>query len=398
MVGAGLRRRAGVRRLGHGPARAAFQLPRSAGMSAPGSPVSLACIGGASSHNAARQPQRRYDMTMKLVRLAAGALLALGLQTAFAQNLIVDTAAVEAAIKRGAVVWDSRDADDYAAGHIAGAVNFGAAGDLFRDANREDPPSAAVAALLFGNAGIDIVNKEVVVYGGKGDPYAYYAARMLEYYGGKHGKVYHGGIDDWKAAAKPMSTQATTLPPVKLTLNAERIGTLWTNDVIDRVRSGGAQIVDVRTPKEYNGEDVRAIRGGHVQGAVNLPYEGNWVDPATPGKLAAKKVSNKDGMSLKPAEDLKAMYAKLDPAKETVVYCQSGVRASETAAVLRDIGFSNVKVYEPSWLGYAGVLSAPAADEVFVNVGALNGRIGSLQNKVRSLEAELAKLQQAGKR
>jgi thiosulfate/3-mercaptopyruvate sulfurtransferase len=334
-------------------------------------------------------------MNSKLRHLLAGALLAVRAWPAFAQSLIVDTAAVEQALQRGAIVWDARDADDYAAGHVAGAVNFGAAGDLFRDANREDPPSAAAAAQLFGNAGIDFLHREVIVYGGKGDPYAYFAARMLEYYGGKHGKVYHGGIDDWKAAGKPVSTQPTKLPPVALTLTAERVGTLWTNEVIERTRAGGAQIVDVRTPKEFSGEDIRAVRGGHIPGAISIPYEANWKDPATPAKLAAKQVSNKDGMSLKPADELKAMYAKLDPTKETVVYCQSGVRASETATVLRDLGFGNVKVYEPSWLGYAGVLSAPAADEVFVNVGALNGRIASLQSRLRSVEGELAKLQQA---
>ncbi len=327
--------------------------------------------------------------------LLAGALLALGWQTGFAQSLIVDTAGIEAAIQRGALVWDARDADDYATGHIPGAVNFGFAGDMFRDPNREDPPSAAVAAQLFGAAGMDINKREVVVYTTKGDPYAYYAARMLEYYGAKHGKVYHGGIDDWKAAGKAISKEATKLPPVTLTLSDERIGTLWTNEVIERVRAGGAQIIDVRTPKEFTGDDIRAIRGGHVAGAMNIPYEANWVDPATPAKLAAKKVSNKDGMSLKPAADLKAMYAKLDPAKETVVYCQSAVRASETATVLRELGFSKVKVYEPSWLGYAGVLSAPAQDEVYVNVGALNGRIASLQGRVKSLEAGIEKLQAA---
>jgi thiosulfate/3-mercaptopyruvate sulfurtransferase len=336
-------------------------------------------------------------MNSHFIRLAAGAMLSLALQSTFAQSLIVDTAAVEQAIQRGAVIWDSRDADDYAEGHIAGAVNFGAAGDLFRDPNREDPPSAAVAAQLFGNAGIDVLKREVIVYGGKGDPYAYFAARMLEYYGGKHAKVYHGGMDDWKAAAKPVSKQATKLPAVTLTLSNDRAGTLWTSDVIERVRAGGAQIVDARTPKEFSGEDIRAIRGGHIVGAVNIPYESNWVDPATPAKLAAKQVANRDGMSLKPAGQLKALYAKLDPTKETVVYCQSGVRASEAAVVLRDLGFSNVKVYEPSWLGYAGVLSAPAADEVFVNVGALNGKISSLQNRVRALEADIGRLQAPAK-
>lgn len=336
-------------------------------------------------------------MYKRLIRLAGAALLALASAAPWAQGLIVDAAGVEAALKRGAIVWDSRDADDYAAGHIPGAVNFGAAGDLFRDANREDPPSAAVAAQLFGNAGMDILNKEIVVYGGKGDPYAYFAARMIEYYGGKHGKVFHGGLDDWKAAGKTLTTQATRLPAVKLALTSERVGTLWTQEVIERVKAGGTQIVDARTPKEYAGDDIRAIRGGHIAGAVSIPYETNWVDPATPAKLAARQVSTKDGMSLKPAEQLKALYGKLDPAKETVVYCQSGVRASETATVLRDLGFSNVKVYEPSWLGYAGVLSAPAEAEVFVNVGALNGRMASLQSRINALESELARLKPAGK-
>ncbi|MGZ9274466.1 MAG: rhodanese-like domain-containing protein [Nitrospira sp.] len=55
------------------------------------------------------------------------------------------------------------------------------------------------------------------------------------------------------------------------------------------------------------------------------------------------------------------LYAGLDPNKEVVVYCQSGVRASLTAAVLRDLGFKDVKVYEPSWLGYAGVERAGGA-------------------------------------
>ena len=74
------------------------------------------------------------------------------------------------------------------------------------------------------------------------------------------------------------------------------------------------------------------------------------------------------------------------------MYCQSGVRASVTVSVLRDLGFKDVKLYEPSWLGYAATLSAPAEREVFVNVGALNGRIAGLQSKLGELEAELAQV------
>lgn len=316
---------------------------------------------------------------------------------AWAQGIIVDTAYVEKAAKSGALVWDARDESDYAAGHIPGAVNIGYVGDVFRDSNREDPPSAAAASKIFGGAGMDVLGREVIVYTNKGDSFAYYGARMVEYYGGKHAKVYHGGIEDWKAAGMPLEKTATRLAPIALTLTTEGKGALGNKELVERVKSGSAQIVDARTPKEYSGEDIRAIRGGHVPGAVSIPYEQNWQDPATGAKLAAKQVSNRDGMALKAADDLKKLYAKLDPAKETVVYCQSGVRASETAAVLRDLGFKDVKVHEPSWLGYAGVLSAPADNEVFVNVGALNGRIASLQNRVKDLESELAKLQAAKK-
>ncbi len=332
-----------------------------------------------------------YRIPNRLLILAACALVA----GARANGLVVDTPYVEKAARDGAIVWDARDEADYAKGHLPGAVNIGNVGDVFRDANREDPPSAAAASRIFGAAGMDILGREVIVYTRKGDAFAYYGARMVEYYGGKHAKVYHGGLDDWTAAGKPVETAAVKLAPVNLALKVEGQGALGNKELVERVRSGTSQILDTRTVKEFTGEDIRAIRGGHVPGAINIPYEENWQDPAAAGKLAAKQVATRDGMSLKPREDLAKLYAKLDPQKETVVYCQSGVRASETAAVLRDLGFKDVKVHEPSWLGYAGVLSAPAEDEVFVNVGSLNGRIGALQNRVKDLESELAKMKGA---
>ncbi|KAF4530875.1 hypothetical protein B566_EDAN018915 [Ephemera danica] len=152
---------------------------------------------------------------VRRVRVGAlGAWLGLCLGWAQAQGLIVDAAGVEQAVARGAVVWDARSPREYAEGHLPGAVNFGAAGDLFRDPNREDPPSAAVAAQLFGQAGVDILNRELVVYAGRGDAIAYFAARMVEYYGGRHAKVFHGGVDEWKAVGKPLVTPATRLPPM----------------------------------------------------------------------------------------------------------------------------------------------------------------------------------------
>ena len=75
---------------------------------------------------------------------------------------------------------------------------------------------------------------------------------------------------------------------------------------------------------------------------------------------------------------------------EAIVYCQSGVRAAETATVLAELGFRNVKVYDSSWLGYGNTLDAPANDAVLLNVGALNNRISGMQARIDALEKELA--------
>lgn len=310
---------------------------------------------------------------------------------AFAAD-VVDTAYVEAALKRGAIVWDARDAEAYTAGHLPGAVNAGETGKTLRDVNREDwLPTPQIEAIL-GKAGIDLLNKEVIVYSRKGDNSAYFGLNTLRYFGATNAKVYHGGLDDWKTAGKAVENTPTRLAPVALKLLPKAGVVLWNDEMLARVREGKTQIVDVRTPKEYAGDDVRAIRGGHVPKAVNIPFEQNWVDPATAAKLAKGEVKTRDGMSLKPREDLIKLYAGLDPEKEVVVYCQSGVRAAQTATVMRDLGFKDVKIYEPAWLGYAGVLSAPADNETFLNVGALNGRIASMQSRIDELQAEIDKL------
>src|SRR5205814_5159435 len=118
----------------------------------------------------------------------------------------------------------------------------------------------------------------------------------------------------------------------------------------------------------------------------------NWVDPETATKLARKQVSNNAGMSLKRTADLKQLYSRFDPKKETIVYCQSGARASETAGVLQDLGFTHVKVYDSSWLGYGNTLDAPANNVTFVNVGLLTSRLSALQEQIKKLEQDLAEM------
>jgi thiosulfate/3-mercaptopyruvate sulfurtransferase len=307
---------------------------------------------------------------------------------AFAMGNIVDTAFVVEAQKRGAIIWDVRSTADYQKGHIPGALNIGAAAQALRNPNTEDYKPIAEIEKTLGAAGLD-PSKEIIVYSSRGDANAYFGLYTIAYFGGKPGSIYHDGIDGWRAAGLEISTAPAKPAPVALKLTPNPSVSVDTPQMLG-ARNKGVQIVDARTVPEFSGNDIRAIRGGHIPGAINIPYEQNWVDPETAGKLARKQVADNTGMSLKPVQDLKKLYAALDPEKETIIYCQSGTRASETAVVLSQLGFKNVKVYEPSWLGYAAVLSAPANNEAFFNVGALNSRLSSMQQRIEHLERELA--------
>ena len=293
------------------------------------------------------------------------------------------------AVRRGAIIWDIRAEADYRRGHIPGAVNIGDVGQILRNPNTEDFIPIGQIESILGAAGID-PTQEIVIYGARASVIAYFGHYAAQYFGGTRSRVYHDGMDGWRAAGQAVSTTATTRAPLALRLTPRAANHISTADVAARLKNPDVQLLDVRTAKEFVGEDIRAIRGGHIPGAINIPYERNWVDPDTVQKLERRQVADNAGMSLKPREELKALYAKLDPNKETVVYCQSGVRAAETATVLVELGFTNVKVYDSSWLGYGNSLDLPANNAVFLNVGALNNRIGSMQNRIDALEKELA--------
>ena len=304
---------------------------------------------------------------------------------------IIDAAAVKAAQARGAIVWDVRATPLYRKGHIPGAVSIGDAGNVLRNPVTEDFIETAQVEKILGNAGIDPA-REVVVYAERGNPYAYFGRFALQYFGAQKVSVFHDGIEGWQEAGNAVETADAQRPAValKLTPRPELIAS--TEDVVTRAKAGAVQISDARTSGEYLGNDVRAIRGGHIPGAVNIPYEQNWKDPETNAKMSRRQVPDNKGAGLASSDALKSLYARLDPDKETVVYCQSGVRAAETAAVLETLGFNKVKVYDSSWLGYAARLDAPAERETFFNVGAMNGKLASMQRKIDELERMIGEL------
>jgi thiosulfate/3-mercaptopyruvate sulfurtransferase len=244
-----------------------------------------------------------------------------------ASPTIVDGDYVAEAVARNAGVWDVRPAAAYAKGHIAGAVSIGDAAKVLRDENTEDFIATDRIEKILGAAGLD-PHREIIVYGSRGTWNPYFSFYTLQYFGGSNVRVYHDGIEDWNAAGRAISLDTAQLPPVALKLEINPTVAVTTKEMIARLNDPNVQIVDVRTPQEFIGEDIRAIRGGHIPGAINIPYEQNWIDPETPAKLARKQTTNNGGMSLKPAEELKRLYSRLDPGKETGTFVGDRGRAS----------------------------------------------------------------------
>ena len=303
-------------------------------------------------------------------------------------DTIIQTEQMQQALARGAIIWDVRDEKSYLEGHIPGAINIGDAGSVLRDPNKEDYIATEKIQALFNRAGLD-VNRDIVVYGSRGNPYVYFGLYTINYFGGKQAQIYHDGIDAWKSAGLPLQKERPNVPAVSVVLMPQPQLLVSNEEMLKMAQSKSVQIIDARTPDEFSGRDVRAIRGGHIPNAINIPFESNWQDPDAALKLSKKQVSDNSGMTLKSQEDLKKLYSNLDPNQDTVVYCQSGVRAAETATVLKNLGFKKVKVYDSSWLGWGNNLKAQVADETFLNVGALNAKMTAMQNKINQLEEAL---------
>jgi thiosulfate/3-mercaptopyruvate sulfurtransferase len=320
---------------------------------------------------------RRWILGLALSLAAAGAMA----------QTIVDLDFVKQAVARGALLWDARDEDAFAKGHIAGAVNVGDPTLSLRNSLTEDYLPTADLEKVLGGAGLD-PSREIIVYGDRGLPSVYFAQLTLRYFGATNARVFHDGIDAWRAAGLAVTNAPTRPKAVALKLKPQPGVLIESKDVVAALKRSDVQMLDVRTVKEFKGEDIRAIRGGHIPAAINVPFEQNWVDPDTRSKLRSGAVKDSSGMALKPRPELAKVYEKLDPAKEIIVYCQSGNRAAQSAAVLADLGYKNVKVYDSSWLGFSSWLSAPAEDEVWTNFGSLPATIKGLENRFGELERQ----------
>jgi thiosulfate/3-mercaptopyruvate sulfurtransferase len=230
---------------------------------------------------------------------------------------------------------DVRPAEQFAQGHIPGAVHFDLFGLSLVDTS-EGPLKAFMYMIhhVLELRGVSEA-KEVIFYEGNSGMRAARGLWFLEYFGHPNGRMLDGGFDAWKAAGGAITTESV-VPKAATFKSAERPEVLATaDDVLRSLNKKEIAILDTRSDGEYLGTQVRAARGGAIPGAIHT----EWTDNLD---ASGKFKSN---------AELKAMYDKagITADKEVLSYCQGGYRAAHSYVALRLLGFPRVRNYIGSW-------------------------------------------------
>ncbi len=283
------------------------------------------------------------------------------------------------------VVVDCRKLEEYAKGHIPGAISFGKdCKDALRDPTSRIFTSTSKYESLLGKAGIGN-NTHVVFYGdlkSKAMDDANVAFWIFEYLGHDKAHVLNGGLEAWTKAGKKLDTRPAIKQPATFKARPVKNRLSTTEEVLKIARGQvkGVQLIDSRTKKEYLGEDIRAIRGGRIPNCtLNVPHEETYdtvKDPAT-GKDKATSF-------LSPDKVAKA-YASLDKNKRAIAYCQTGSRSALSYMEMRLLGFKDPANYDDSWIIYGANERFPVESEQRIDFS----RIKKLEDEVKKLKEQL---------
>ena len=243
------------------------------------------------------------------------------------------------------------DVSAYDKGHLAGGVRLDWRTELQDQVARDFVDRAGFEKLLSAKG---IGNDDtVVLYGGNNNWFAAYAYWYFTLYGHRDVKLLDGGRKKWELDGRELvqdvpQRRATTYT-AKEQDNSIRA---YRDEVVAAI--GAKNLIDVRSPDEFSGKIMapahlpqeQAQRPGHIPTAANVPWS---------------KAANDDG-TFKSDQELRALYASLDTAKDTIAYCRIGERSSHTWFALHELlGEKNVKNYDGSWTEYGSLVGVPVA-------------------------------------
>ena len=167
-------------------------------------------------------------------------------------------------------------------------------------------------------------------------PYGARLVWMLRYYGHDDVKILAGGMAAWTAAGKPLTTGIATFPRAAFTPR-ERPALRASREDVIAIAEGrsGAQLLETQRDGTY------ATRDLDIPNSVRFSAS-EALEDANGGRIA-------DGKKL----DAMVAAAGIDKHKRTITSCGSGVGASGAYLALLEAGFTNVAVYDGSWMEWS---------------------------------------------
>ncbi len=248
------------------------------------------------------------------------------------------------------LVIDLGSGEQYQHGHIPGAVHLDV-GKL----RLGKPPAPGVLPDLkelentFKFIGLS-ENNHVVTYDHEFNVGASRLLWTLEAAGHTRHSLLNGGMTAWRAAGFDLQIEPNVPVPGDFRLVFEPDVLADKHYVLESITNPDSEILDARSPQEFNGIKSPSLRHGHIPGAKNL----NWLDTID---LNSRK--------FKPRDQLTALvhHRGFPSDKEIIVHCQTHQRSSHSFVMLRSLGFKRIRGYAGSWSEWGNDPQLPIIQE-----------------------------------
>ena len=220
--------------------------------------------------------------------------------------------------------------------HIPGAVHV----DYAQIISAKPPvmgllPNPDQLGTLFTCLGLDATT-HVVAYDNEGGGRASRLLWTLQVAGHTRYSLLNGGFKAWRDEGRPSEIRHRQRTAHSCTVHIDTGAIADKAYILEHLHDPAISLVDCRSPGEYAGVDLRARRGGHIPGAVNIEWN-RALDPQR-------------GMRIKADNELRGLYeqAGATPDRQVIVYCQTHHRSALSYIVMKNLGY-NVRGYPGSW-------------------------------------------------